>query len=81
MKSAPLDDESLDVAVFSLSLMGTNWTDFITEAKRCLEKNGYLFIAETTKSLSARLSELRSGFDIYSDEERGNFTFIDSRKL
>ena len=42
--------------------------------------------AETTKSLSARLSELRNvikdqGFEIYSDEENEDFTFIDARKL
>ena len=30
----PLDDSSIDVAVFCLSLMGVNWTDFITEANR-----------------------------------------------
>ncbi len=56
--------------------MGENWPDYIAEAKRCLAKNGLLFIAETTKSLVARLSELRNiikdqGFEIYSDEERG----------
>ena len=76
----------MDVAVFCLSLMGENWPDYIVEAKRCLAKNGLLFIAETTNSLSARLSELRNvikdqGFEIYSDEERGDFTFIEARKL
>ena len=86
MKSVPIKDEKLDVAIFSLSLMGTNWPDYIVEAKRCLAKNGFLFIAETTKSLSARLSELRNvirdnGFQIYEDEEIGDFTFIQARKL
>lgn len=86
MKSVPINDEILDVAIFSLSLMGTNWPDYIVEAKRCLAKNGFLFIAETTKSLSARLSELRNvvtenGFQIYEDEEIGDFTFIQARKL
>jgi superfamily II DNA or RNA helicase len=87
MKSVPLrEDGKLGAAVFCLSLMGENWPDYIAEAKRCLAKNGLLFIAETTKSLSARLSDLRDvvkeqGFEIYSDEERGDFTFIDARKL
>jgi superfamily II DNA or RNA helicase len=86
MKSVPIKDEKLDLAIFSLSLMGTNWSDYIVEAKRCLTKNGFLFIAETTKSLSARLSELRNvirdnGFQIYEDEEIGDFTFIQARKL
>jgi Hypothetical methyltransferase len=79
----------LDVAVFCLSLMGENWPDYIAEAKRCLAKNGLLFIAETTKSLVARLSELRNiikdqSFEIYSDEEetlhllkQENFSYLD----
>ena len=86
MKKVPLADEALDVAVFSLSLMGKNWSEYITEAKRCLVTNGILIIAETTKSLKARLSNLKAeiqkqGFDIYSDEERGEFTFIEAREL
>jgi hypothetical protein len=43
-------------------------------------------IAETTKSLSKRLSELRNvikeqGFEIYDDIEKSQFTFIEARKL
>src|ERR671932_2692992 len=86
MKKVPLADEALDVAVFSLSLMGKNWSEYITEAKRCLVTNGILIIAETTKSLKGRLSNLRDeiqkqGFDIYSDEVRGDFTLIEAREL
>lgn len=41
---------------------------------------------KTTNSLSVRLLNLRKvitdqGFEIYTDEERGDFTFIDARKL
>ena len=43
-------DGNLAIAVFSLSLMGKNWTDYIQEASRCLGENGLLFISETTKS-------------------------------
>jgi ribosomal RNA-processing protein 8 len=59
MKSAPLPDEAIDISVFSLSLMGRNWPDYIKEAKRCLATNGYLLIAETTKSMKGRLSKLK----------------------
>ena len=64
--------------------MGRNWIDYIVEAKRNLAANGYLLIAETTKSLKGRLSKLRDvikekGFEIYTDEERGDFTFIKTR--
>ena len=67
--------------------MGENWPDYIIEAgRRCLAKNGLLFIAETTKSLSGRLSRLRKiikerGFETYSGEVREDFTFIEARKL
>src|SRR6266487_3269183 len=46
IKSVPLPNDALDVAVFSLSLMGKNWPEYISEAKRCLATNGYLLIAE-----------------------------------
>ena len=59
MKKVELDNDVLDVAVFSLSLMGKNWIDYIIEAKRCLDTNGYLLIVETTKSMKGRLSKLR----------------------
>ena len=49
-----------------------------------LATDGRLFIAETTKSINGRLSNLRDlikkhGFEIYVDEEHGDFTFIESR--
>ena len=86
MKQALLKDGELDVAIFSLSLMGRNWSDYIVEAKRCLIKNGYLFIAETTKSLKMGLLKLPEilkgqGFETYSSDEIGQFTFIEARKL
>jgi hypothetical protein len=36
----PLDDETLDVAVFSLSLMGRNFTEYVLEAHRTLKLDG-----------------------------------------
>jgi len=86
MKSVPLLDEAIDIAVFSLSLMGKNWPNYIKEAKRCLATNGYLLIAETTKAMKGRLVKLkevieRHGFDIYNEEEKGDFTFIEAREL
>ena len=76
----------LDVALFSLSLMGKNWQDYLIEASRCLNENGLLFVSETTNSLSKRLENLRDeikklGFEIYKDDEIGLFTFIEAIKL
>ncbi|GAB7355861.1 hypothetical protein MBLNU459_g6519t1 [Dothideomycetes sp. NU459] len=42
----PLADGSMDVAIFCLALMGTNWIDFIEEAYRILHWKGELWIAE-----------------------------------
>jgi ribosomal RNA-processing protein 8 len=42
----PLGDGSVDIAIFCLALMGTNWVDFIEEAFRILRWKGELWIAE-----------------------------------
>ncbi|KAF4625002.1 hypothetical protein G7Y89_g13168 [Cudoniella acicularis] len=42
----PLEDSSVDVAIFCLALMGTNWIDFIEEAFRILRWKGELWVAE-----------------------------------
>lgn len=86
IKSVPLKNGQLDIAVFCLSLMEENWSDYIIEARRCLAKDGLLIIAETTRSLDGRLRNLREivkeqGFEVYSDEVRGDFTFIEAMKI
>ncbi|KAJ3564532.1 hypothetical protein NPX13_g7808 [Xylaria arbuscula] len=42
----PLADGSVDVVIFCLALMGTNWLDFIEEAYRILHWKGELWVAE-----------------------------------
>ncbi|RDA83197.1 hypothetical protein CP532_1226 [Ophiocordyceps camponoti-leonardi (nom. inval.)] len=42
----PLEDGSVNVAIFCLALMGTNWIDFIEEAYRILHWKGELWVAE-----------------------------------
>src|SRR5262249_43162835 len=49
MAHVPLDDETLDVAIFSLSLMGANFTDYLREAHRALKLDGQLHIIEATE--------------------------------
>lgn len=44
--NVPLGAACVDVAVFCLSLMGTNYTDFLAEAERVLRPGGRLLIAE-----------------------------------
>ncbi len=42
----PLENGSVDIAIFCLALMGTNWIDFIEEAWRVLHWKGELWVAE-----------------------------------
>jgi ribosomal RNA-processing protein 8 len=44
--NTPLQDATVDIGVFCLSLMGTNLADFIREAHRVLKDRGILHIAE-----------------------------------
>ncbi|XP_024963586.1 ribosomal RNA-processing protein 8 [Cynara cardunculus var. scolymus] len=46
MSNTPLDSSSIDVAVFCLSLMGTNFPNYLEEANRVLKPSGWLLIAE-----------------------------------
>ncbi|KAH7670596.1 25S rRNA (adenine(645)-N(1))-methyltransferase protein [Dioscorea alata] len=46
MSHTPLDSSSVDVAVFCLSLMGTNFSSYLQEANRVLKPCGWLLIAE-----------------------------------
>nr|OQO28836.1 hypothetical protein B0A51_05249 [Rachicladosporium sp. CCFEE 5018] len=46
ISSLPLEDDSVDVAIFCLALMGTNWISFIEEAYRILHWKGELWVAE-----------------------------------
>lgn len=46
ISKVPLENNSVDVAIFCLSLMGTNIKDYLLEAKRILKLGGILKIAE-----------------------------------
>ncbi|MCJ1380141.1 25S rRNA (adenine645-N1)-methyltransferase [Xylographa soralifera] len=46
IRNLPLGDSSIDVAIFCLALMGTNWTEFIEEAWRILRWKGECWISE-----------------------------------
>ena len=46
ISNIPTPDGSMDVAIFCLALMGTNWISFIEEAYRILHWKGELWVAE-----------------------------------
>ncbi|MDP9477533.1 MAG: methyltransferase domain-containing protein [Actinomycetota bacterium] len=79
MARTPLEDESLGAAVFSLSLMGRNWRDYLAEAHRTLQPFGLLFIAEPAKrwyegKLERALEE--AGFDLLRSRRRADFLYV-----
>ncbi|OWB72406.1 hypothetical protein B5S31_g2115 [[Candida] boidinii] len=52
IKNVPLNNESCTIVIFCLSLMGTNFLDFIKEAYRILSPRGELWISEIKSRLS-----------------------------
>ena len=94
MKHTGLKANSLGIAVFSQSLMSIDWPDYIKEAKRTLAKNGYLIVAEVTRTLKksdedgqgeGRLYKLKEvledeGFSLEDEDPRDRFTFITAMK-
>jgi len=86
MSDVPLDDASVDCAVFSLSLMGTDYGSFLEEAHRVLKPGGLLWIAEvrsrfdgkngtaSVASFVAALAEL--GFKRKRDVDERNTMFF-----
>lgn len=49
----PLANGTVDVAIFCLALMGTNWVDFVEEAYRVLRWKGELWVAEIKSRFAA----------------------------
>ena len=84
LASVPLPDGTLDLAVFSLSLMGANFADYLREAHRTLRLDGELHIYEATSRFTDRnrfthsLADL--GFAIVAVEDRWKFTHIRALK-
>jgi hypothetical protein len=84
MCNISLDDSCLDAAVFSLSLMGSNFVDYLKEAHRCLKLDGHLWIAEPISRIKDvqlfRELLFRLGFDVSRIDEKWKFTFIKAIK-
>ena len=87
MSDTPLDEASLDVAVFSLSLMGANWSDYLKEAYRTLKPYGHLFIAEPQGRWQGRKEKLANavqaaGFSMVGGvDQRYDFLYLTAVKV
>ncbi|KAG2652006.1 ribosomal RNA-processing protein 8-like isoform X2 [Panicum virgatum] len=85
MAHTPLESSSVDVAIFCLSLMGTNYPNYLEEANRVLNPSGWLVIAEVRSRLDPnnggadpeKFSKaiIQLGFSLVSKDEK-NKMFI-----
>ncbi|MBW4462468.1 MAG: DEAD/DEAH box helicase family protein [Nodosilinea sp. WJT8-NPBG4] len=84
MSRVPLEDGCLDVAMFNLSLMGLNISDYIREAARTLKLDGQLLIYEATshfKDLEGFVKGLeKAGFKTIESTEVWKFRYIHAIK-
>ena len=82
--SVPLDDGSVDLAIFCLALMGANFTDYLREAHRCLRIDGDLHIWEPASyfdDVDAFCADLgRLGFEVLEPSKQGLFMRIRALK-
>ncbi|EHY66893.1 hypothetical protein NERG_00533 [Nematocida ausubeli] len=77
IRNVPLDQESVDVVIFCLSLMGNNASDYIQEAYRILKPGGLLKIIEVRSRLYKIDQFIRPmsmhGFSLLSKDLESNF--------
>jgi superfamily II DNA or RNA helicase len=84
----PLEQASLDAAIFCLSLMGSNFADYIREAARVLKRDRVLHIYEATTRFGSTGEEVEAnrrafrqglrgfGFDVVDVADHWKFTYI-----
>ena len=80
----PLENESVDIAVFCLSLMGTNIGDFLKETYRILKPSGKVKIAEVRSRFEGDNGGIekfvkvlkKAGFDVVNRDTSNTMFFL-----
>ncbi len=84
ISQTPLANESIDVAVLSLALMGSNHLDYIKEAYRTLKHMGILLISEPSNRWMDKIDEFQQSIEdigfTFSIEYSDKFIYITSIK-
>lgn len=88
ISNLPLENESTDVAVFSLSLMGSNYKKYFEEAHRILKGGSWIFVAEPKEKWEGRangVDELKQeltdvGFLVLNIKVSKRFVYVDAMK-
>ena len=86
MSNVPLKDQEVNAVIFCLSLMGSNYLDYIREAFRVTKPYGSLFICEPKKKVEKRLEVLKkeiesTGFKVVEVTTSSQFIYIQGIKL
>lgn len=85
MANVPLKTASVDIAVFCLSLMGTNIVQYLVEASRVLKLGGILLIAEVVsrfKKIGSFVRKLRKlGFELENKVVNKMFVWFELKKI
>jgi hypothetical protein len=85
ISNVPLKDNVLDVVVFSLSLMGTNYRDYLEEGHRTLRPFGLIMVCEPKSKWEGRENELvdvlkEIGFTANIERSTDKFIYITGTK-
>jgi hypothetical protein len=86
ISNVPLEDETIDVVVFSLSLMGTNYGDYLKEAYRILKPMQPIMIAETSNQWKNSENDFKKilleiGFNNIVMRESDKFIYVTAFKM
>jgi superfamily II DNA or RNA helicase len=87
MSSVPLNSNEVDAVIFCLSLMGSNYIDYLKEAFRIIKPYGNLFICEPKKKIDNRIEEFKKdiesvGFKIIEvNSQSSKFIYFQGIKL
>ncbi|KAK9246993.1 methyltransferase-domain-containing protein [Lipomyces tetrasporus] len=81
IKNVPLPDSSVHIVVFCLSLMGTNFLDFVKEANRILKPRGQLWISEIKSRFSDNdgadfINAIKAHRFVHTETDTSNLMFI-----